>query len=58
MKIHEHQAKDIFASYGIPVPKGEVATTPDEAGQAVGRMGGRAIIKAGRSRGILLRIVG
>lgn len=46
MKIHEHQAKDIFASYGIPVPKGEVATTPDEAGQAVGRMGGRAIIKA------------
>jgi succinyl-CoA synthetase beta subunit len=31
MKIHEYQAKDILAKYGVPVPKGEVANTLDEA---------------------------
>jgi succinyl-CoA synthetase beta subunit len=31
MKIHEYQAKDILASYGVPVPRGEVANTVDEA---------------------------
>jgi succinyl-CoA synthetase beta subunit len=33
MKIHEYQAKEIFADYGIPVPKGRVTHTPDEAGK-------------------------
>ncbi|MFP5206300.1 MAG: ATP-grasp domain-containing protein, partial [Acidobacteriota bacterium] len=27
MKIHEYQAKEILAKYGVPVPKGEVANT-------------------------------
>ena len=31
MKIHEYQAKDILARYGVPVPQGEVASTFDEA---------------------------
>ena len=31
MKIHEYQAKQIFAEAGIPVPPGEVATSPPEA---------------------------
>jgi succinyl-CoA synthetase beta subunit len=31
MKIHEYQAKDIFAGAGIPVPEGAVATNPVEA---------------------------
>ncbi len=31
MKIHEYQAKDILAKYGVPVPRGEVANTLDEA---------------------------
>jgi succinyl-CoA synthetase beta subunit len=31
MKIHEYQAKDILAKYGVPVPRGEVANTVDEA---------------------------
>ena len=31
MKIHEYQAKEILAKYGVPVPKGEVANTPEEA---------------------------
>jgi succinyl-CoA synthetase beta subunit len=31
MKIHEYQAKDILARYGVAVPRGEVANTLDEA---------------------------
>ncbi len=31
MKIHEYQAKELFAEAGIPVPAGAVATTPAEA---------------------------
>ena len=62
MKIHEHQAKDLFSKYGIPVPKGEVATTPAEAGQAVRKLGGRAVIKAqvhagGRGKGGGIKVV-
>jgi succinyl-CoA synthetase beta subunit len=31
MKIHEYQAKELFASYNIPIPRGSVANTPEEA---------------------------
>ena len=31
MKIHEYQAKEILAKYGVPVPKGEMANTLEEA---------------------------
>ena len=31
MNIHEFQAKEVFSRYGIPVPKGIVASTPKEA---------------------------
>lgn len=31
MKIHEYQAKRLFKEYGIPIPRGDVAFTPDEA---------------------------
>src|SRR5207245_2104544 len=31
MKIHEYQAKDILAKYGVTVPRGEMVTTRDEA---------------------------
>ena len=33
MKIHEYQAKEIFAKFGIPIPKGEMTTSPDKARQ-------------------------
>ncbi|MFH1998609.1 MAG: ADP-forming succinate--CoA ligase subunit beta [Planctomycetota bacterium] len=33
MKIHEYQAKEIFAKYGIPVPNGRVLTQPEQAGK-------------------------
>ena len=46
MKIHEYQSKDIFARYGIAVPKGRVATTPEEAAEIAVELGGRAIVKA------------
>jgi succinyl-CoA synthetase beta subunit len=38
MKIHEYQAKQILARYGVPVPKGYLATTPDEAQAAAKRV--------------------
>ena len=47
MNFHEYQAKHLFADYGIPVPRGEVATSADEAVEAARRMGGEAwVIKA------------
>ena len=46
MKLHEFQAKQIFAEYGITVPKGVVVRTPDEASKATHDFGGSAVIKA------------
>jgi succinyl-CoA synthetase beta subunit len=56
MKIHEYQAKQILASYGIPIPRGEVVTTAAEARTAAGRLGGTVVVKAqihagGRGKG-------
>ncbi|MCB4743968.1 MAG: hypothetical protein LGB57_06980, partial [Sulfurovum sp.] len=34
MNIHEYQAKQIFAQYGVPTPRGIVANTPEEAVRA------------------------
>jgi succinyl-CoA synthetase beta subunit len=38
MKIHEYQAKDILAKYGVAVPRGEVANTLDEALEVTRRL--------------------
>ena len=46
MKIHEYQAKELFAKYGIPVPNGQAASDPDQAAHAATQLGGRAVIKA------------
>ncbi len=46
MKIHEYQAKSIFAAYGIPVPRERVAATPAEAVQAATELGLPVVIKA------------
>jgi succinyl-CoA synthetase beta subunit len=57
VKIHEYQAKAILAKYGVPVPKGEVAVTPQEAVDIFKRLGGPvAVVKAqihagGRGKG-------
>jgi succinyl-CoA synthetase beta subunit len=44
--LYEHQAKELFASYGVPVPAGRVASTPAEARAAAEQIGGRVVIKA------------
>ncbi|HEY2982288.1 MAG TPA: ADP-forming succinate--CoA ligase subunit beta [Anaerolineales bacterium] len=46
MKLHEYQSKQIFAKYGIPIPRGRVAATPSEASQIAEELGGRVVIKA------------
>ena len=46
MKLHEYQAKAIFARYGIVVPDGSLAHTADEAAAATATFGGRAVVKA------------
>jgi len=56
MKIHEYQAKQVYARFGIPVPRGRVATDPREAGAIARELGGRAVVKAqihagGRGKG-------
>ena len=40
MNFHEYQAKELFAQYGIPVPAGKIARTPDEAVEAAKAIGG------------------
>jgi succinyl-CoA synthetase beta subunit len=40
MNIHEYQAKEIFRQYGVPVPRGQVAFTVDEAVEAAKNLGG------------------
>jgi succinyl-CoA synthetase beta subunit len=46
MKLHEYQSKQIFARYGIPIPRGRVAATADEAKQIAKELGGRVVIKS------------
>jgi succinyl-CoA synthetase beta subunit len=46
MNIHEYQAKEIFRAHGMPVPPGEIATTPEEAAALAGEYGGRVVVKA------------
>ena len=56
MKIHEYQAKTILAKYGVPVPRGRMATTVEEAVKIAAELGGRVVVKAqihagGRGKG-------
>jgi succinyl-CoA synthetase beta subunit len=56
MKIHEYQAKALLAKYGVPVPRGEVAETVEQAVEAARKLGGRVVVKAqihagGRGKG-------
>jgi len=56
MKIHEYQAKALLAKYNVPVPRGEVAFTVEEAEAAAKKIGGSVVVKAqihagGRGKG-------
>ncbi len=47
MNLHEYQSKEVFTTYGIPVPKGRVASTPDAAVAAAEALGGGVwVVKA------------
>jgi succinyl-CoA synthetase beta subunit len=46
VKIHEYQAKHIFAKYGIPLPQGEVAFTPEEARKIAEKIAKPVMVKA------------
>src|SRR5258707_15216292 len=57
MKIHEYQGKEILKTFGVPVPRGSVAFSVDEAVEAAHRLGGTTwVVKAqihagGRGKG-------
>jgi succinyl-CoA synthetase beta subunit len=56
MKIHEYQAKAILAKYKVPIPRGEVAFSAEEAAAAAQKIGGSVVVKAqihagGRGKG-------
>ncbi len=63
MKIHEYQAKEILKSYGVPVPNGRVAETPEEARKVAGEIGGKPIVvkaqihAGGRGKGGGIQVV-
>jgi len=47
MNIHEYQAKQVLGRFGTPVPKGQAASTPEEAAKAFDTLGQpRAVVKA------------
>ncbi|MBH65376.1 MAG: ADP-forming succinate--CoA ligase subunit beta [Chloroflexi bacterium] len=46
MNIHEYQAKEILDRFGVPTPKAEVASTPEEAKEIASRIGGKVVVKA------------
>jgi succinyl-CoA synthetase beta subunit len=46
VNLHEYQAKELFAQAGIPIPKGKVAQSPDEAYQIAAEYGTTVVVKA------------
>ena len=62
MRIHEYQAKEIFARYGIAVPESRLAASGEEAWKATADLDGRAVLKAqihagGRGHGGGVKVV-
>ena len=63
MKLHEYQAKDLLRAYGVPTPRGTVATTPGQAREAAASLGGKVVVKAqihagGRGKGGGVKLAG
>jgi len=56
VKVHEYQAKEVLSRYGVPVPRGRVAASPDEAAAVAADLGVPVAVKAqvhagGRGKG-------
>ncbi len=61
MKVHEYQAKALMSRYGVPIPRGQIASTPSDARRITEELGGRSVVKAqvhagarGKAGGIVL----
>jgi len=46
MKLHEFQSKQLFAKQGVPIPRGEVAETPEQARVIAEQLGGPVVVKS------------
>lgn len=46
MNLHEYQAKRLFAEHGVPIPNGDIATTPVEAREIARELGGKVVVKS------------
>ena len=46
MDLYEHQGKELFERFGIPVSEGRVASTPEEARAGAEEIGGQVVVKA------------
>jgi succinyl-CoA synthetase beta subunit len=46
VNLHEYQAKELLRAVGVPIPPGDIATTPDEAHAIATRLGGAVMVKA------------
>ena len=46
MNIHEYQAKELLRAEGVPIPPGEVATTPEQVEAIAKKIGGMVVVKA------------
>ena len=46
MNLHEYQGRVLFRAAGIPMPDGDVASTPSEAESIARRVGGTVVVKA------------
>jgi succinyl-CoA synthetase beta subunit len=63
LKLHEYQSKRIFEQHGVPIPRGDVASTPEQARQIAARLGKRVVIKSqvlvgGRGKAGGIRLAG
>jgi len=63
LNLHEYQSKRVFAQYGIPIPRGEVANSPAEAREIAAKLGGKVVVKSqvlvggrGKAGGIKLAV--
>lgn len=62
MRLHEHEAKEVFAKAGIPVPRSVLATGPEEAAKAAASLGFPCVLKSqvlqgGRGKAGLIKVV-
>jgi succinyl-CoA synthetase beta subunit len=46
VKLHEYQSKRLFAKFGIPIPRGDIASTPLDARRIAKELGGRVVVKS------------